>query len=59
MVPRDPLPTPCPIFFILCYLLLFFSGTWVVFNLIWQLWIVSKIINVCAFICIAQLIPQG
>lgn len=50
---------PCPIFFILCYLLLFFAGTWAVFNLIWQLWIVSKAINVCAFICIAQLIPQG
>ena len=52
-----PPPTPCPIFFILCYLLL--SGTWVLFNLVWQLWIVSKIINVRAFVCIAQLIPWG
>lgn len=26
---------------------------------LWQLWIVSKIINVCVFVCIAQLIARG
>lgn len=29
------------------------------FNVVWQLWIGSKRINVCAFVCIAQLMLRG